>query len=81
MNFIYQFFISFREQDVKEDMYMYFVTKNADRSSAYVTELVADTDADVKDIPVDLYDPGTTCIVIDNSTVYMLNTQKEWKLL
>lgn len=60
---------------------MYYVIKSADRSAPYVTELVADTDADVQNIPVDLYDPGTTCIVIENSTVYMLNTQKEWKLL
>lgn len=60
---------------------MYHIIKSADRSAPYVTELVADTDADVQNIPVDLYDPGTTCIVIENSTVYMLNTQKEWKLL
>lgn len=60
---------------------MYYITRNADKSAAYVAELIADTDADVQDIPVDLYEPGTTCIVIENSTVYMLNTQKEWKLL
>ena len=60
---------------------MYYVIRSADKSAPYVTELVADTDADVKDIQVDLYEPGTTCIVIENSSVYMLNTQKEWKLL
>lgn len=59
----------------------YFSIKTADKSSAYVEEFVVNTDADVALIPVELIAPGSTCIVIENSTVYMLNIDKEWKLL
>ena len=59
----------------------YFSIRTADKSAAYVEEFVVNTDADVASIPVDLIAPGSTCIVIGNASVYMLNTNKEWILL
>jgi hypothetical protein len=33
---------------------------------------------DIDTIDVTLYNPGTACLVLDASTVYMLNSEKEW---
>ena len=60
---------------------MFTVIRTADKSMAYVVELVVDKESDVASIPVDTYLPGSTCIVIESSNVYMLNNEKEWKLL
>lgn len=38
---------------------------------------VADTDADIASLPTDVA-PGSTCIVTSPTSVYMLNTNKEW---
>lgn len=47
-------------------------------SEPYVATLTADTAADIDTIDVTLYNPGTSCLVLDASTVYMLNSEKEW---
>lgn len=59
----------------------YFSTKVADKTSAYVEELLADTEADLATIPIELLSPGSTCIIADTATVYILNTKKQWVLL
>ena len=59
---------------------MFNIIKQGERSSAYVTEYVADTPADLADLPTNNA-PGSTCIVISTSEVYMLNNNKEWKRL
>lgn len=56
---------------------MYRLYKQNDDIQAYVTEFVADTVEDVKDLPTTVY-PGSTCIVTENSSVYMLNASKQW---
>lgn len=43
--------------------------------------LVADTVADLDLIQVQSLQPGTTCIIIETSEVYMLDSDREWKLL
>lgn len=55
------------------------ITKQNDNVSAYVTEFVADTEADVKDLPTDIKEvyPGSTCIVVATADVYILNNQGE----
>ena len=39
---------------------------------------VADTRADVANVPI-TDAAGSTCFVIGDSSVFMLNTQKQWK--
>ena len=34
-------------------------------------------ETDIKDLPVDVQ-PGSTCIVVNPTSVYMLNTKQEW---
>ena len=59
----------------------YFTTKQTDATTPYVAELIADTEADLADINTSNFSAGTICIVIENSSVYMLNTEKTWKPL
>ena len=56
------------------------VIKQNEHVSVYVTEFVADTEDDIKDLPTDPKEvyPGSTCIVVATSNVYMLNNNKEW---
>ncbi len=58
---------------------MYSTIKTGDKQSPYVVELIADTDEDISTLPTH-YAPGSTCIVVASSSVYVLNNQKEWKL-
>ena len=56
------------------------VIKQNDNVSTYITEFVADTEDDIKDLPTspnEVY-PGSTCIVVATANVYMLNNKKEW---
>ena len=55
---------------------MYRLYRQNDDTQAYVTEYVADTDTDVADLPTDVY-PGSTCIVADSASVYILNASKQ----
>lgn len=59
---------------------MYKVIKNGDNTSSAVAELVADTTSDITDLPTDL-GAGSSCIVIENSSVWMLGNDKEWHQL
>ena len=56
------------------------IIKKNDNISAYITEFVADTEADVQNLPTDLNKvyPGSTCIVVATSEVYMLNSSGAW---
>lgn len=56
---------------------MFDVYKQNDNISAYVTEYVADTEADIADLPTTVY-PGSTCIVTETSSVYMLSANHQW---
>lgn len=53
------------------------LTSNRNSVSYGVNSYVADTETDIKDLPVDIQ-PGSTCIVTNPTSVYMLNTKKEW---
>lgn len=59
---------------------MYRLYKQNDDIQAYVTEFVADTDDDIKDLPTSVY-PGSVCIVAASSNVYILNASSQWVLL
>ena len=56
---------------------MYRLYKQNDDVAAYVSEFVADTADDVKDLPTSVY-PGSTCLITSTSDVYILNAQKKW---
>lgn len=54
--------------------------KQNDNISAYVSEFVCDTEDDIKDLPTErnkVY-PGSTCLVAENSEVYILNASRVW---
>lgn len=59
---------------------MFSATKTGDKQAPYVVELVADSDDDIADLPT-YYAPGSTCIVVSSSSVYILNNDNEWKML
>lgn len=57
--------------------------KQNDNVSAYVSEFVCDTTADIADLPTDkkkVY-PGSTALVAETSEVYILNASYQWVLL
>ena len=60
---------------------MYFITKQADKTTQYINELIADTMEDLSSINVSNMRPGSICLVIEPTSVYILNTEKEWKQL
>lgn len=55
----------------------YKVIKNSDTTQSNVVEIVADTTADLADLSVD-YGVGSDCIVLEDSSVYMLGNDKVW---
>ena len=52
------------------------LTSNRNNTSYGVNSYVADDETDIKDLPVDVQ-PGSTCIVVNPTSVYMLNTKQE----
>jgi hypothetical protein len=56
---------------------MYSITKNSDISQPYVCEIVADTRADIEEIPAD-FAPGSTCVVLEDTSVWMLGNDAIW---
>lgn len=57
---------------------MFKITKQNERTATYVTEFVADEEADIQELPTTEVAPGSVCIVTATSNVYMLNNQEEW---
>ena len=50
---------------------------NSDSSQSGVVEIVADKVTDIASLDTSYY-PGSTCIVLENSSVYMLGTDHVW---
>lgn len=59
---------------------MFSIIKENDETKYTLTEYIADTESDIANLPITCL-PGSTCIVIETSEVYMLNNQKQWKKL
>lgn len=53
------------------------IMKQSNNTSAYVIEYVADEEADVAKLPTNVA-PGSICLVVATSQVFMLNNKKEW---
>lgn len=59
---------------------MFSQTQTGSKITPGLVELVIDKESDLTSVPTH-YAPGSVCIVIESSNVYMLNNEKEWKLL
>lgn len=55
----------------------YSQVRSSDKSDKGVVELVADEFNDITTLPT-YYTPGSTCIVVASSQVFMLNNQQQW---
>jgi len=53
------------------------VYKNGDTTQSAVVEIVAESASDINSLDTS-YGPGSTCLVTDDSTVYMLGPDKVW---
>ena len=53
------------------------ITKDNGREQK-TTEYIADSITDIQNLPTNGVTPGSTCFVIENSALYMLNSQKQW---
>ncbi len=51
--------------------------QNSDNIVPYYAALVADTNADVDELPTD-FAPGSTCLVIEDSSLWILGNDKIW---
>ena len=53
------------------------IYKNGDRTQSALVEIVADKVEDIDSLDTSYY-PGSTCVVTENSSVYMLGPDKVW---
>lgn len=56
---------------------MYTIIQQGDTVESYVIECMCDTREDIKTLPTS-WKSGSSCIVIEDSSVWMLNNKKEW---
>ena len=56
---------------------MFKVTENGNQIQSYKVAITADSRNDVQDIPT-TYEMGSTCFVIEDSSVWMLGGDKQW---
>ena len=59
---------------------MYKIIKNGDNTSSSVVQLVADQVSDVDILPKNV-GVGSSCIVLENSSVWMIGNDKQWHKL
>ena len=56
---------------------MYRIIANGEDVQQTVVEIVADTLADIETLPT-MFSPGSDCIVLEDSSVWMLGNDKVW---
>lgn len=56
---------------------MYSIIQQGDTVESYVIECVCDTREDIVTLPT-TWKTGSSCMVIEDSSVFMLNSNKEW---
>lgn len=59
---------------------MISIMKQGDETNYSLSEFIVDAPSDVSSLPIDVA-PGSTCLVIDTSDVYIMGNNKKWKLL
>ena len=57
---------------------MFTITANGDHVSPNKVEITVDTRADLADLPT-TFDVGSTCIVIQDASVFMFGNDKTWQ--
>ena len=57
---------------------MYKAIKESGKVKYNVTEFICDTIEDIKDLPTTV-EVGSTALVVEETKVFMLNNNKEWK--
>ena len=57
---------------------MYKIIANGEDVQQSVVEIVADTLADISILPTKFVSPGSDCIVLENSSVWMLGNDEVW---
>ena len=55
----------------------YRLYKNDNDYPGYHAEYIVDTLADMQDVPTKC-EVGSSCLVLEDSSVWVLNTEKEW---
>lgn len=59
---------------------MYSITRQGDTDQYNVVNLVADSRTDINLLPID-FASGSTCIVAEDSSVWIFSPNKQWKEL
>ena len=57
---------------------MYNIKQQGDTVQNGIMEYVADTRDDIKKIPTNMGLMGSTCLVIEDSSVWILGSDKKW---
>lgn len=57
---------------------MYSIKQQGDTVQNGIMEFVADTRSDIDIIPADNWEMGSTCLVIEDSSVWILGSDKKW---
>ena len=57
---------------------MYNIKQQGDTVQNGIIEYVADTRDDIKTLPANLGQQGSTCLVIEDSSVWILDSDKVW---
>ena len=66
----------------KEENDMAFYLKQQSNKNDYnYKEFIVDTDADIADLPTKGVAPGSNCLVVETSDVYILGNDNEWHKL
>ena len=59
---------------------MYATTKTSGNTTVYVMEFVVDTLDDIASLPTHpMCAPGSSCLVLENSSVWILGINNVWK--
>ena len=56
----------------------YILYVNDNDYPGYHVEYIVDTRADMANVPTDKAAPGSSCLVTEDSSVWVLNTQRRW---
>ena len=60
---------------------MIIIKSNGNQDNNKIKEYIVDTNAEIADLPTNPMYMGSTALVIESSSVYMLNGSGEWREL
>jgi hypothetical protein len=58
----------------------YSYTSENGQVKKYAAEFLADKIVDIENLPTDVR-PGSSCLCLENSSIYILNNEKTWQKL